>query len=176
MILEDDELTDEAPDEPGELDGDAQWGFLGVGSGASKKSKRLFGKSKEDRAPAPRRPGRRKSLKEPVADGLTTLGGVLAFVRPITGLAMIDRADKIAEALNDIAKDNDALYRFLERMTTGGKWGALATASFPVVCAAYIETTGGAGMMGAQATLIMSNGLSDATMEKVMKFLQENGN
>jgi hypothetical protein len=174
VIVEDDAPPVDDLDESPEVDGDSAWGFLGVSKPT--KSKRLFGRAKEDKAPPAKKPGRKKNLAGPVEDGLTTLGGVLAFVRPITGLALIDRADKIAEALNDIAKDNDALYRFLERMTTGGKWGALATASFPVVCAAYIETTGGGGMMGAQAALIMRNGLSDTTMEKVLSFIQENGN
>lgn len=173
-----DVLEDEFADtEPPESNGDAGWDFLGIGGGGtSKKSKRLFGGSKPDKTPAPRKPGRRKNLTPAVESGLTQLGAVLSFVRPITGLALIDRSDKIAEALNEIAKENEALYRFLERMTTGGKWGQLATASFPMVCAAYIETTGGGGMLGAQAALIMRNGLSETTMEKVLTFMEANGN
>ena len=178
VLADDESLHDELVDEfsdaaPEEIDGDSTWGFLG-GGGSSGPSKRRFGRHKEDKAPKARAT-RKKNLTSPVTDGLTTLGGILTFVRPITGVALIDRAPLIADALNDIAKDNDALYKFLERMTTGGKWGTLATASFPVICAAYVETTGGQGMLGSQATMIMANGLSDKTMEKILGFMEKEG-
>lgn len=171
MILEStdenlhDDLMEVLDDSPPELDVDSNWSFIDT---TSKKSRRFFGgKAKADETPK-RKPGRKKNLTQPITDGITTLAAVLSFVRPITGFAMIDRAEDIAEALNDLAKDNEALYRMLERMTTGGKWGALATASFPVVCAAYVETTGGQSYLGTQATHIMANGLSDATMAKIL--------
>lgn len=166
-------FSDNVDEAAPEIDGDdSRFSFLSKNTTTSKKG--FLGRNKADKTPTPpRKPARKKNLTEPVADGITTLGAVLSFVRPITGLALIDRADTIAESLNDIAKDNDRLYRFLEKMTTGGKWGALATASFPVVCAAYVET-GAQGMMTNQAILIMERGLSATTMEKILEAMPDN--
>jgi hypothetical protein len=69
--------------------------------------------------------GRKKSLKKPLADLFTNVGTGVALINQADGLAIINGADNLADALNNVAKDNDAVYRNLERMVTGSAWGGV---------------------------------------------------
>ena len=134
------------------------------------KARGRFRRDKE--APRPR--GRRKNLTEPLADQITWAGTILAFVRPITGIAVTDQAKEVAEALNEMAKTNDRLYRMLERMTTSGKYGKLASATLPIAAAAYIETfPNSTGLLTSQAVSIVERGLSEKAVERISVLLEK---
>lgn len=45
------------------------------------------------------------------------------------GTAIITGAENLAKALNNVAKDNAAVYRNLERMLTGSAWGSVFVAA-----------------------------------------------
>jgi hypothetical protein len=59
----------------------------------------------------------------------TTVGTVIYAVNAVDGAAIIDGAERLAEALNNAAKTNDTLYRNLERMLTGSTWGGVIVAA-----------------------------------------------
>lgn len=69
--------------------------------------------------------GRKKSLKKPLEDLITSVGTGVSFVNQTDGIAIIQGAENLAIALNNVAKDNDAVYRNLERMVTGSAWGGV---------------------------------------------------
>lgn len=69
--------------------------------------------------------GRKKSLQKPLADLFTSAGTAVAILNQTDGMAIIEGADSLATALNNVAKDNDTVYRNLERMVTGSAWGAV---------------------------------------------------
>lgn len=166
-ILETDDL--ELPDldsEVGEESGETpDWLSRNV-----EKAKSRFGRSDRE----PRRIGRKKNLTEPLADQIVFAGTFLSFVRPMTGLAVVDQAEDLAKALNDVAKTNDRLYRTLERLTTSGKYGKLVTATMPIAAAAYIETfPNDSGFLATQAVNVMERGLSESTMDKMVGLLEK---
>lgn len=69
--------------------------------------------------------GRKKSLKRPLTDLITSVGTGVAILNQADGIAIINGAEPLADALNNVAKDNDAVYRNLERMVTGSAWGGV---------------------------------------------------
>ncbi len=168
-ILDDDVLLDDdISDDPPEVTvSETDWSFLP----GLKTTKRRFGRG--DREPPKRTPGRKKNLTEPLANQITWLGTGVTFVRPITGIAIIDKADDVAAALNDLAKANPRLYAVLEKMVSGNEWGKLVTACMPIAAAAFVEAQPNAGMLTMQAANIMERGLSEKALEQIMKHLPE---
>lgn len=79
----------------------------------------------------PRTPGgtRKKNLTKPLTEFFTTIGTVVMVANSTDGLAIINGAERLAEALNAVAKDNAAVYRNLERMLTGSNWGGVIVAA-----------------------------------------------
>jgi hypothetical protein len=170
-ILDDDVLDDpEVSDLPPEtVVTDTDWSWLpGVGT---KPSRRLFGRS--DKEPPKRTPGRKKNLTEPLANQITWLGTGVTFMRPITGIAIIDKADDVAAALNELAKANPRLYAVLEKLVSGNEWGKLVTACMPIAAAAFVESQPNSGFLSLQAVNIMERGLSEKALEQIEKHLPE---
>ncbi len=170
-ILEDDVfIEDDVSDLPPETTvSDTDWSWLpGVGTPSKRK---LFGRG--DKEPPKAKPGRKRNLTEPLANQITWLGTGVTFVRPITGIAIIDKADDVAAALNELAKSNPRLYAILEKMTSGNEWGKLVTACMPIAAAAFVEAQPNAGMLTMQAANIMARGLSDKALAQIEKHLPE---
>jgi hypothetical protein len=168
-ILEDDVLddTDIVDLPPEETVSETDWSFLP----GLKQTKRRFGRS--DKEPPKRSPGRKKNLTEPLANQITWLGTGVTFMRPITGIAIIDKADDVAAALNELAKANPRLYAILEKMVSGNEWGKLVTACMPIAAAAFVESQPSAGFLSLQAVNIMERGLSARALEQIEKHLPE---
>lgn len=134
------------------------------------KTKSRFKRDKD----APRRVGRRRNLTEPLADQIVFAGTMLAFMRPITGIAVTDQAHDVAEALNEMAKTDDRLYRMLEKITTSGRYGKLVSATLPIAAAAYIETfPNSTGLLTVQASAIVERGLSDTAVNRIADLLEK---
>jgi hypothetical protein len=49
----------------------------------------------------------------------------VSLVNHTDGVAIIEGAEPLAVALNNVARDNDAVYRNLERLVTGSTWGGV---------------------------------------------------
>lgn len=99
--------------------------------------------AKKPRAPAKKRTPNRPAHGD-LTDGLKNLlgmpAGILAMVGGITGqpalladsFAVADRAEEIATAANDAARDDERLHALLERVTAMGSYGALISAMVPL--------------------------------------------
>lgn len=83
-------------------------------------------RSTRDQAP---RAKRKKSLEKPLVEFFTTVGTTLAMVNQADGIAIVQGAERLAAALNNVAKDNATVYRNLERMLTGSAWGGVFIAA-----------------------------------------------
>ena len=84
-------------------------------------------------------PPRNKSLEAPLREMLFAIGGVWGTTEafrdhadPTCGEVLQDQAPDIARALNAVAQDDPSVYLWLDRMMTGGGWGAVAFAVLPV--------------------------------------------
>lgn len=93
---------------------------------------RIVAPTRRDRQP---RTGgtRRKTLTKPLTEFFTTIGTVVSIANRVDGLAIIGGAERLAEALNAVAKDNPVVYRNLERMLTGSNWAGVIVASGAIV-------------------------------------------
>lgn len=91
-----------------------------------------------------RKRGAPPSLKAPLRAMLETVGGVwhmseltrghepLAEDFPTCGQVLVAQADDIATNLNALAQTDPNVYRWLDRMMTGGGWGGVVLACWPV--------------------------------------------
>lgn len=77
--------------------------------------------------------GRKRNLEKDLTTTLKGIGQAVALVNPVDGAIIINGAEPLAKALNDIAKDNDRLYRWLVAAQTGSKYGALFVAVAGIV-------------------------------------------
>lgn len=89
------------------------------------KGVKIAAPSRTDRKP---KTSRKKSLKKPLADLFTNIGTGVMILNKTDGMAIVEGADALADALNRVAQDNDAVYRNLERMVTGSAWGGVIMA------------------------------------------------
>lgn len=89
--------------------------------------------------------GRKPSLEAPLRSMLETVGGVwhmseatrgghveLTPDLPTCGAVLVAQAPDIARALNLQAQADPNVYRWLDRMMTGGGWGSVVLATWPV--------------------------------------------
>lgn len=84
-------------------------------------------------------PPRNRSLEAPLREMLFAIGGVWGTTEafrdhtdPTCGEVLQDQSGQIAKALNAVAQDDPNVYLWLDRMMTGGGWGAVAFAVLPV--------------------------------------------
>lgn len=91
------------------------------------KATRIIAPSR-DRAPR-NTVGRKKNLTKPLTEFFTTIGTTVAVFNQADGIAIVKGAERLAEALNGVAKDNAVMYRNLERMLTGSAWGGVFVAT-----------------------------------------------
>ncbi len=82
--------------------------------------------------------GRKHSLKKELAELFAAGGTALAMVNTYDGMVVLDKSERLAEELNDLAQKNDRVYAALENMLTAGVWSGLVmvTASIAVPIAA----------------------------------------
>lgn len=57
----------------------------------------------------------------------------MALVNQVDGVAILNGAEPLAKALNNVAKDNNVVYKNLERLVTGSAWGAVVMAAGGIV-------------------------------------------
>lgn len=96
---------------------------------APKSTKILPPSRAADRVDSPPRKTRKRSLTKPLEELFTTVGTVVYAVNQVDGEAIISGANGLAVSLNNVAKDNPALYKNLERMVTGSAWGSVFIAA-----------------------------------------------
>jgi hypothetical protein len=119
---------------------------------AAPKAKRRYRKRKTTRAP--RTPSNKPpSLRAPVKAMLETVGSVWHMSEltrghvpldenyPTCGSVLLAQADLIATNLNTLAQADPTVYKWLDRMMSGGGWGGVVLATWPVaqaVLAAHV--------------------------------------
>jgi hypothetical protein len=54
---------------------------------------------------------------------------------PTCGSVLLEQADQIATNLNTLAQTDPNVYRWLDRMMTGGGWGGVVLSTWPVAAA-----------------------------------------
>lgn len=116
---------------------------LDVELDAEPKPKRRYKKrstAKRTRQPSNRPP----SLRAPLKAMLETVGGVwhmseatrghepLSEDYPTCGSVLMAQADDIATNLNTLAQTDPNVYKWLDRMMSGGGWGGVVLATWPV--------------------------------------------
>lgn len=106
-------------------DGDSRFSLFG-----SKKTQLDGDKPKKPVPPMPRR-----GLKKPLADIYTTLGTLWFPFDPVCGNAVIESADQCAEALETLARENEAVRRVLIMLCETSAWGMVITAHLPILMA-----------------------------------------
>jgi len=84
-------------------------------------------------------PAKNRSLEGPIRETLYAIGGVWGTTEafrdhpePTCGEVLQDQAGAIAKTLNAVAQDDPSVYLWLDRMMTGGGWGAVVFAVLPV--------------------------------------------
>lgn len=87
-------------------------------------------RTRTDRAP---KTGRKKSLAKPLTEFFTSIGSFVAIANQADGIAIIEGAERLAKALDAVAKDNATVYKNLERMVTGSTWGGVIFAASAIV-------------------------------------------
>jgi hypothetical protein len=118
---------------------------------ASPKPKRKYRKRKTTRTRTPS--NKPPSLRAPVKAMLETVGSVWHMSEltrghvpldenyPTCGSVLLAQADLIATNLNTLAQADPTVYKWLDRMMSGGGWGGVVLATWPVaqaVLAAHV--------------------------------------
>lgn len=109
------------------------------------KPKRRSPRKRTTKRRAPRQTSNKPpSLRGPIKAMLETIGGVwhiqelmrghepLDENHPTCGSVLLEQADSIATNLNTLAQTDPNVYRWLDRMMTGGGWGGVVLATWPV--------------------------------------------
>lgn len=76
--------------------------------------------------------GSRKSLKQPLTDALTSLGVAVQLVNGYDGARIVAGAPQLAEALDELARQDAAVHKALQRILTGSSWGGVAIAAMSI--------------------------------------------
>lgn len=131
-------LLDFGPFKPNESDDEREPDFGADFSG--KEGKR------RGRPPKPK-------LDEKLTEFFTLIGvGVIAF-NEYDGLVILKRGPKLAEALNELAKEDEKIREALEKLLTVSTWGAVVTASasiaVPIAANHRLLPSGAAAIMQA---------------------------
>lgn len=72
--------------------------------------------------------GRQKNLTQPLEELFTTIGTVVMVANEADGLAIIQGTPRLANSLNELAKQNPAVRKNIERLLAGSAWsGVLAS-------------------------------------------------
>lgn len=99
----------------------------GSTSGGGTTTKKASGKKRGKR-------GGRKSLQRDLEQLLGVLGSGLSMLDPFDGTVVLENAPQLARALDDAAKENEALWRTLAMLTSGsGGAAGIALALVPIV-------------------------------------------
>ncbi len=77
----------------------------------------------------------RGGLVKPLTDLYTGVGTMVYAFDPICGQAVIQAAPECAKALNDLAKQNDAVRRVLVQFLETSAWGLVMVAHAPILIA-----------------------------------------
>lgn len=100
----------------------------GGGKGRGKR-----GRAREPRPTPPKpRPG---SLVKPLTELYEGIGGALVLFDPVCGTAVIESAPKCAEAVENLARENEAVRRVISRMLETSAWGGVLIAHAPIILA-----------------------------------------
>jgi len=92
-------------------------------------------KEKKQKEPVKLPPRRRGSLVKPLEEIYVSIGmGVMAFDQPC-GIAITNSATRCAEALDQLAYENDAVRRVILRLITTSAWGGVILAHSPIFMA-----------------------------------------
>lgn len=82
---------------------------------------------------------RKASLEAPLREMLQTVGTVWNLAEtarehpsPSCGAILTEQAASIAAGLNAVALDDPTVYKWLDAMMTGGGWGSVVLATWPV--------------------------------------------
>lgn len=105
---------------------------------------------KENKTPKPEKeekklpPRRRGSLVKPLEEMYVTIGmAVMAFDEPC-GIAITNSATRCAEALDNLAYENDAVRRVIMRLIQTSAWGGVVMAHSPIIMAIAVHHVPGA--------------------------------
>lgn len=72
--------------------------------------------------------GRKKNLTKDIQGTIAAIGTGVFMLNPTDGAAILEGSERLAKALNDVAKENDAIYNALMAMNQTTKWGELGVA------------------------------------------------
>lgn len=87
---------------------------------------------RDDEAPPEYRPG---ILVRPLTDIYVAVGTMLLPVSPPVGTAFVQNAGQCAESLDELARTNPAVRRFLMSLLQTGAWGKVIAAHLPILLA-----------------------------------------
>lgn len=89
---------------------------------------------KTTRAPRDTAPKtRKKNLTKPLTGFISTVGTMVSIANTADGLAILNGAERLAEALNNVAKENDRVYKALMTMIEVSVWGELTGATLAII-------------------------------------------
>ncbi len=72
------------------------------------------------------------TLQRRLHDMFTNMGAGLMFVDPVCGKVITQQAGDLAEAFENLARENARIRKWLEVTLEGGAWGGVAMACFPI--------------------------------------------
>lgn len=122
-------------------DKDSRSRAFDIVSNVSRSSKR---DKKEPKEPKKLPPRRRGSLVKPLEEMYVTIGmSVMAFDQPC-GIAITNSATRCAEALDNLAYENDAVRRVILRLIETSAWGGVVMAHSPIIMAIAVHHIPGA--------------------------------
>jgi hypothetical protein len=79
-------------------------------------------------------------FKEPIEQMYGVFGLGLAPFLPRTGMAVLENAEQLATTWDQAARTNPAIKRILDKMISGGGWGAILMAHAPIGMIAVQES------------------------------------
>lgn len=102
-----------------------------AGIGKQRASKRIKVSSSGPKiTPAKPRPG---ALKAPLMKMYATIGMTTMAFDPVCGQAIIANAEQCAEAVEELARQNEAVRRIVYQLITTSAWGAVIGAHLPLL-------------------------------------------
>lgn len=107
---------------------------LSFGGGGSKGRKEP--RAKKARAPKPTPPKPRPgALKKPLMEMYGSIGMAVSMFDPQCGFAVMQNAEKCAEAMEGLARENEAVRRVVMNMIQTSVWGQVLAAHSPIIFA-----------------------------------------
>jgi hypothetical protein len=112
-----------------------------------------------------------KPRKSKIYSGLVQLYGSVALgvnmFDPHCGAAIATNIETMATSMDQLAKENDSVRRVMEKLISGGAWGAVIAAHSPVIIA--VATHHGSGMAERTRNLF-GNRTVESTSNNVSQF------